>query len=189
MIETAAKGQEKKMAVLRSKIGEVYPTSTCEEEWNIYNTLVEATRSAEDPHAVLHLAATQMGVRFESIRTKLVSSTSVNLADVHVSNFCIVLLAASLRLYPDVNSLVLGPQHLTTPLLLILLEGLEGTNIQSIDVSDNPIGSLGVQAIYQLVARKPQFKAVRIDGIQCVPSLHRKLQRVLDDRKSLQICV
>ena len=160
-----------------------------EYDWKLYHALVETFQPIvlSDSDLVktsISTAATEIGIRFDAIVGKLSSNSAVDFTTDHLSKLSVIFLASVLRLFPTVTSLTIGPQHLTSPSLLILLAGVEGSSIQSIDVSNNPVGSVGVQAVYQLVVRKPELRTVKLDGIQCVPSLFRKLQRVLDDRKS-----
>lgn len=158
-----------------------------ENDWKLYHALVDIFRmTPADPDAVrssIVSSSTEAGIHFESVLDQLQMNAEVDLRNIHLSRLSIVFLAAALRLFPSVVSLTVGSQHLNSPLLLILLDGMEQSKIRSIDLSNNPIGSLGVQAVYQLVVRKPQFRSVKLDGVECVPSLFRKLQRVLDERE------
>lgn len=82
----------------------------------------------------------------------------------------------TLPLCPWLEHINLREERLTTTLVQLLCEALRPLpRVRTIDVSGNPFGSFGVQAILGLVLRKRSIVDCRLDGVQCVGSLLRRL--------------
>lgn len=112
-------------------------------------------------------------------------SPSLILIDQYISKMHFLALAVSLPFRTWTTSFVLGPQRLDSCVLHILSSGISQLRLLSLlDVSHNPVGSLGVLTLVRVARQCPSLKIVNIDGIEAVPSLRNKLDRILAPRRS-----
>ncbi|KEG15328.1 hypothetical protein DQ04_00111280 [Trypanosoma grayi] len=82
----------------------------------------------------------------------------------------------TLPLCPWLEHINLREERLTTTLIQLLCEALQDLPcLTTIDVSGNPFGSFGVQALLRLVQRNRSIVDCRVDGVQCVGAFLRRL--------------
>jgi hypothetical protein len=108
---------------------------------------------------------------------------SLHLGHCYLSRLHVLALAASVHHRTWTTSVVFGPQSLDSSALSILCRGLSALpHLTSLDVAQNPIGSLGVMGLVRLARQCPSLKSINIDGVEVVPAVHRKLGRILASR-------
>lgn len=93
-------------------------------------------------------------------------------------HFLALTIALPLRTWTE--GIVFGQQRLDSSMLLLLLPSISCLpRLANIDVSHNPIGSLGVTVLVRLARQCPALKVVNIDGIEVVPSVRKRLENAL----------
>lgn len=131
-----------------------------------YNSLVELMNIRGNDH--LHRA--------------LISSTSsLDFSGAYLSKYDWIVLAFALPLRREpVCSIVFGAQQIDSHLLMCLtseFRHLQG--LRELNLSKNPIGSLGVQSLLRLARSNSSLVTVVLDEVEVVSSLFRKLERYL----------
>lgn len=114
-------------------------------------------------------------------------------ADFHrayLSQRAILPVLLTLPLCPWLEHINLRENRLTTTLVQLLCQALRDLpRVKIIDVSENPFGSFGMQAILNLVLRKSTVVDCRVDGIQCVGSLLRRLHNACELNKQKAVAL
>lgn len=108
-------------------------------------------------------------------------SSTLDLSLSYQSTYSLLALAITFPFLSSLEIVVFGKQRIDSSMMSILCESMSSLPLlQQIDVSANPIGSLGVQSIVQLARRQVTLCRVSINEIEVVPSLRKKLERLLN---------
>ncbi|KAH9577287.1 hypothetical protein LSM04_001845 [Trypanosoma melophagium] len=90
----------------------------------------------------------------------------------------------TLPLCPWISHINLSEERLTTTLIQLLCASLQNLpRVRTIDVSGNPFGSYGVRSLLTLVLRNRSIVDCRVDGVQCVGALLRRLYMACERNK------
>nr|CCC89995.1 conserved hypothetical protein [Trypanosoma congolense IL3000] len=102
---------------------------------------------------------------------------SLDLHNTYLGHRALLPILLTLSLCTWIEYINLQEERLTTTLIELLCEALAGLpRISVIDVSGNPFGSFGVEALLKLVRRRESIVECHVNGVQCVGALSRRLQ-------------
>lgn len=128
----------------------------------------------------------------ESMRTAInEQSPSIDFSSCYLSKCDLIALTFSLPLRKaPIKSIRFGPQQIDSHYLRCLCLGFrELSELESLDLSHNPIGSIGGLQLLELSRLNPKLNSIELDGVEIVASLYKKLQRYLtrnlEQRKSI----
>ncbi|AAZ10720.1 uncharacterized protein TEOVI_000471000 [Trypanosoma equiperdum] len=108
--------------------------------------------------------------------TEDMTKVSLDLHKSYLSQRALLPVLLTLPLCTWLERINLREERLTTTLIHLLCEALcRLPRIKVIDVSGNPFGSFGVDALLKLVKCNQRIVDCRMDGVQCVGSLRRRL--------------
>ncbi|CUE71703.1 Hypothetical protein, putative [Bodo saltans] len=129
-------------------------------------------------------ACRYLGIEQEPLIDILVSSEpALCFTSLYVSKLHLLALAVTLPLRTWTTSIVMGAQRLDSSELQLLFPALGSlAMLSTFDISQNPIGSVGVMILVRLAQRCRLLKQVNIDGVEVVPSVRRKLEMILASR-------
>ena len=137
-----------------------------------------------DIHAMYANACQHLGIEQGLLAGPLCSNEPVLcLSRCYISKLHVLALAVTLPLRIWTTSIVVGAQRIESTGLQILLASIACLPLlSSVDISCNPIGSVGIMALVRLALQCPSLRSVNIDGIEVIPSVRRKLEVVLASR-------
>ncbi|ORC93752.1 uncharacterized protein TM35_000016290 [Trypanosoma theileri] len=102
----------------------------------------------------------------------------------YLSQRALLPILLTLPLCPWLSHINLREERLTTTLIQLLCMSLQDLpRVRTIDVSGNPFGSYGVRTLLTLVMRNRSIVDCRVDGVQCVGALLRRLYMACERNK------